>query len=365
MKWKSSAAKSRVGIAETMATLAPVLVEKAAKSPGALDLRAATYHWACRHPGRRACPPEEFKEAVDWLRLHSLTVSALAQPATLRRALDALGAKLDGGPVAASTFRRKRAVFHSALEYAVEQCLLTVNPLTKLKHAIPKTAEAVDPRVLIDRSRAEALLAALRAQGRMGHHLVAFFGCIYYAALRPSEAVALCGASVTLPEPGTSWGELHLTRSTPASGRAWTNNGQRRDSRQLKHRAIGDVRIVPCHPRLVELLRAHLDEFGTAPDGRLFRGARGGPLSEGVYSRAWAQARVAALTPAEAASSMAARSYDLRHACVTTWLNATGDPAQVAAWAGHSVNVLLRVYVRCVAGRDELAKQLIERAIGD
>jgi integrase len=62
---------------------------------------------------------------------------------------------------------------------------------------------------------------------------------------------------------------------------------------------------------------------------------------------------------------MAARPYDLRHACVTTWLDATGDPAQVAAWAGQSVNVLRRVYVRCVAGRDELAKQFIQQAIGD
>lgn len=60
---------------------------------------------------------------------------------------------------------------------------------------------------------------------------------------------------------------------------------------------------------------------------------------------------------------MAKRPYDLRHACVTTWLNATGDPGQVAAWAGHSVNVLLRVYVRCIAGRDELAKKRIADAL--
>ena len=55
----------------------------------------------------------------------------------------------------------------------------------------------------------------------------------------------------------------------------------------------------------------------------------------------WALARQAALAEHEAASTMAARPYDLRHACVTGWLNATGDPAQVAAWAGHSVNARL------------------------
>ncbi|GAA5000394.1 hypothetical protein GCM10023317_32250 [Actinopolymorpha pittospori] len=45
------------------------------------------------------------------------------------------------------------------------------------------------------------------------------------------------------------------------------------------------------------------------------------------------------------------------------WLNAGVDPAQVADWAGHSVAVLLRVYVRCIAGRDEVAKKRIEEEL--
>jgi len=103
----------------------------------------------------------------------------------------------------------------------------------------------------------------------------------------------------------------------------------------------------------------------SARDGRLFPGRYGGPLSDSVYGRIWQRARVSALTPAEAASPLGARPYDLRHACVTSWLNATGDPAQVAEWAGHSVNVLLRVYVRCIAGRDEIAKKRIDRALAE
>lgn len=70
-------------------------------------------------------------------------------------------------------------------------------------------------------------------------------------------------------------------------------------------------------------------------------------------------------SPAEVDSPLARRRYDLRHACVTTWLNAGVDPAQVAEWAGHSVAVLLRVYVRCIVGRDEIAKKRIERALED
>jgi hypothetical protein len=44
-------------------------------------------------------------------------------------------------------------------------------------------------------------------------------------------------------------------------------------------------------------------------------------------------ARPAALTPDEAASQLARRPYDLRHAAVSTWLNAGVPATQVAAWA--------------------------------
>lgn len=38
--------------------------------------------------------------------------------------------------------------------------------------------------------------------------------------------------------------------------------------------------------------------------------------------------------------------------------------AQVAEWAGHSVDVLLRVYIKCIAGQQGEAKRRIEDAIG-
>src|SRR5205814_1913828 len=82
---------------------------------------------------------------------------------------------------------------------------------------------------------------------------------------------------------------------------------------------------------------------GTTPDGRLFRGARGGMLSESVYGRAWHAARLAALGPGLAATPLARRPYDLRHAALSLWLNATGDPAEVAVRAGNSARVLHEV----------------------
>lgn len=94
--------------------------------------------------------------------------------------------------------------------------------------------------------------------------------------------------------------------------------------------------MVPTHPELKRLLRRHLAEFGTAPDGRLFGGVRGGELPTITYRRAWIKARQAALTAIKQASPLARRPYDLRHACLSTWLNGGVYPTQVAERAGHA-----------------------------
>ena len=70
-----------------------------------------------------------------------------------------------------------------------------------------------------------------------------------------------------------------------------------------------------------------------------------------------------ALTPAEQASPLARRPYDLRHTCLSRWLNGDVYPTQVAEWVGHSVDVLLRIYAKCVTGQDELAKRRITEAL--
>jgi hypothetical protein len=57
-----------------------------------------------------------------------------------------------------------------------------------------------------------------------------------------------------------------------------------------------------------------------------------------------------ALTPVQVASPLAARPYDLRHAAVPLWLNAGVPASGMAESAGHSVQVLLRVYAKCQIG---------------
>jgi integrase len=57
------------------------------------------------------------------------------------------------------------------------------------------------------------------------------------------------------------------------------------------------------------------------------------------------------------------RPYDLRHAALSLWLNAGGDPAQIAARAGNSVSVLLTVYSHCIHGHDDLLNQQIDHVL--
>ncbi|GAA4229228.1 hypothetical protein GCM10023075_36300 [Streptosporangium album] len=93
------------------------------------------------------------------------------------------------------------------------------------------------------------------------------------------------------------------------------------------------------------------ETYGTANDGRLFRTANDGSYSSSAHSYVWQEARKLALPPAQVESLLAARPYDLRHAAVSLWLNAGVPAIEVAKRAGHSVDVLLRVYAKCTDGQ--------------
>jgi integrase len=231
-----------------------------------------------------------------------------------RDSLEQATGRLDGITAAASTAQRHRTILANAMDYAIELGLLETNPIRALKWTAPKVSSQVDRRSVVNPAQARALLAAVRVQLPSGPMLVAFFGVMYYARLRPEEAINLRVNDVVLPsqagqdaENDHDWGELHLRSATPDAGGEWTDDGSARELRQLKHRAEGDSRIVPTHPELTALLRDHLAQFGTAPDGRLFSGVRGGELPTITYRRAWIKARLTALTASEQASPLARR----------------------------------------------------------
>jgi hypothetical protein len=98
--------------------------------------------------------------------------------------------------------------------------------------------------------------------------------------LRPEEAVAPRLADCDLP--GSGWGILRLAAATPRTAAAWTSTGTSHEQRGLKHRPDGAIRMIPVPPALAGMLRAHVTAYGTAPDGRLFRGTRRGPPSHAL-----------------------------------------------------------------------------------
>jgi len=126
---------------------------------------------------------------------------------------------------------------------------------------------AVSPATVPSPGQVRVILAEV---ARIRPELAAFFGCLYYAALRPEEDVALRRDDLILPARGR--GTIILTAACPRTGAAWTSTGMPFEPRGLKHRPGGTIRVVPIAPVLVRMLRQHLHAFGTAPDGRLFRG---------------------------------------------------------------------------------------------
>lgn len=370
LKWPSAAAKTRRATAQALATVIPALVRPGASKPPAPDvLRAALINHAF-NPPQRDKETVEATEALSWMAKNALPLELFndvsLRPALIRAALDACATKLDGTPAASATMRRRRAVLHNFLGHAVEVGHLVVNPVGVVQWKVAKVADEVDRRVVLSPSQFHQCLIGMSYVGhrrKRGQKLAAFFGLLYYAATRPSEALAVIESDFILPEKG--WGLVTLARSEPEVGTMWTNDGARTEERGLKWRALKEVRPVPIPPVLVRLIRAHIDEFGTGPEGRLFRTATGGQYTQKAYIDVWAAARAYALPPSLVASPLGHRPYDLRHGGVTLWLNSGVPIPEVARRAGHSPDVLLKIYAGCIDNEADSANGKIAQALGD
>lgn len=312
------------------------------------------------------------KAAASWLRRASRPVDELCDSQEVATLLSALGKSSSGRQLASSTWDTRRSILHRALGFAVESGWLVENPVTGRRLPLAGGGGAVDPRVVVNPAQARQLLAAVSYvvsprrpdHSDRGQRLHAFFCCLYYGGLRPAEALGLRRADCVLPSEG--WGELRLNRSRPGvSGDHFRDKVSEQD-RPLKHRRVEAVRPVPIPPSLVWALQRHLAEFGTASDGRLFRGVNGAPgVPASVYTHVWAKARALALSPEQVASPLARRPYDLRHAAVSTWLNAGVPATEVAERAGHSLAVLLSVYAKCMDGERGTYNARISAVLGE
>ncbi|MDW6059905.1 tyrosine-type recombinase/integrase [Streptomyces sp. FXJ1.4098] len=369
-RWQDASAKQRDSMTDALATAIPALVKAVRGRPSPELLRKVLRSYLLPVPRRERERPEDVATAARWLEKASLPVAELQEIKHAHALIDAVSRKLDGKPAASQTYRRRRAVVFNCLEYAVELEMLSSNPLSKIRRKRKnghRPVQEVDRRVVVNPRQARELLTSVTYVGGYeragGRRLRAFFGVLYYAAARPGEALGLRLSDCVLPEKG--WGRIELQETRPTAGKAWTDSGEVHDRRGLKQRDDGEVRLVPIPPPLVRLLREHVAEFGTGEDGRLFNSERGNVVAASSYSRVWKAVRELALRPEQVSSVLAVRPYDLRHAGVSQWLNSGVPAPEVTARAGHSVEVLLKIYAKCVDGQETEMNDRIMKGLGE
>ncbi len=347
--------------------MVPVITRNLSGKPDPDVLRAALRKGLNQGDHAPELDPDEAK-AMAWLAKASRPVSAFDDDSVVWDVLDAIATKLDGSAAAPDYFARRRRVMHRVLGYAVRKKRLEKNPLGKNNlpegwTAPEKPEEQVDPRSVGSPACIAAMLATCVTIGKnQGPRFVAFFGCMYYAMMRPSEVAALTITGCHLPP--TGWGYLTFADSSTAAGTAYTDDGTVHEHRGLKGRTKGrstesrqgrrPVRRVPIPPELVKLLRQHIQRFGADPDGRVFLSENGNVIQPSTWWHVWRKVRTKSLTAEQLGTPLLRRPYDLRHSGVTWRLNSSVPATEVAAWAGHSVEVLMRVYAKCMIGLEEV-----------
>lgn len=361
LKWPKSSAKRRMSLVVGLSTATVALCAKDKRAPDPNKLYNVLYTYGFNVNRWNGELPEEARRMLAWVEENSLPVRSLDDTKTTRALLTALSLRLDGKRAAPSTFINKRSVVRTAIGYAIETKRLSGNPLVHVAWERDDDDDQVEPARVVNPAQARSLLAQVYAQGRRGRHLSAFFACIYFAGMRCAEVVKLRADQCKLPKRG--WGSLTISKSGPRVGTAWTDSGDAHDDRGLKSRSRSATRPIPIPPELVAILRWHIYRYGVAPDGRLFRSELGGLVQDKSYRVEWQKARKEVFTPSQVVSPLAKRPYDLRHACVSLWLNSGVAPTEVARRAGQSVQVLLRVYAKCLDGTVAQDNQRIASAL--
>lgn len=350
LKWPRWAGNSRRSGVETLVAFTPhLLVARAPAPPPGLGqwLREVGFKVGAERP---SCP-----EAA-WLDRWSLPLAEI-EPVALERALTAATTRADGRSNVGSVVKRRRDLVNAVLRAAVRRQLLDSNPMDRVEWSAPRTSSQVDVSVLPTMADVDDLVAVIASLRSDGARYAAFFATLAYAGLRPSEAAALRVTDLELPVPG--WGMARLRAATPAPGTRYTDDGDTRQTKALKHRADNAVRSVPLVPPLVELLRAHLERWPSAE--LVFSNGAGRSVTPENYGKVWNRVKPAVWPSNHVAAG--AVPYDLRHTAATVMLRAGVPLAEVARRLGHSTDVLLRVYAGVFEDDEIRSNEAIELEI--
>lgn len=256
------------------------------------------------------------------------TVRAYA--ATAARLLDALGetdwpalARLDAAALRGQLARRRGEGIGNAsaarelsalkafLAFAREQAGLPETTAPRMRG--PRVKKGIPRPVTPDEATLLAATVAEDAQEDwIGSRDRAVLLLLYGAGLRIAEALSLTGAHLPLGETITV-----------------TGKGAKQ-------------RVVPLLPIVREAVADYLAKcpWATGRDAPLFRGAKGGPLSQGMVQKAMARARVALGLPATATP------HALRHSFATHLLGAGADLRSLQELLGHASLGSTQIYTK-------------------
>lgn len=176
----------------------------------------------------------------------------------------------------------------------------------RIKKGLPRPITPDDASNIAD------LVAGEAKDGWIGSRDRAVLLLLYGAGLRIAEALSLTGADVPLRE------ALQVT------GKG------------------GKQRIVPILPICAEAVAEYCDQcpYPITKDEALFRGAKGGALSQGMVQKAMAQARRALSLPDTATP------HALRHSFATHLLSAGADLRSLQELLGHASLGSTQIYTK-------------------
>jgi len=246
-----------------------------------------------------------------------------------------------GGPKSPATQQRYRATINALFNWAVENDYLQSNPWPRTKRNTKKsrrnktrTQSGSQQHARLNQPSTDEVVQILDAvagpnarPGAKSRRMV--FELMFYAGLRPSEAVALRIENCELPDDGWGLASVHEARTSSTS--RWTREGEE----------IGETktapRNVPIPPVLVTQIRAFV---GERTSGLVAPNERGGMHDISRLSASWRKHRL----------SDAWRPYDLRASITSLHINAGARIAEVAAFMGNSPEVIMRHYLGTTSG---------------
>jgi integrase len=174
---------------------------------------------------------------------------------------------------------------------------------------------------------------------------------MFYAGLRPSEAIALRWEYV-------SDADITVAENTPVAGARYTDGEDRADIQPPKWRTDGASRRVP----IVEPLRALLDQWRSEDGGSglVCRNSDGNRMVTNDLSNGWrpVRAQVGANWP----KSRLSTPYTLRHTHASIALNAGVPVPELAARLGHSPQELLRTYAAVITLHEQRWTDVMSQA---